>query len=255
MAKAVAGVDTIFHEAALASVPASVENPLASHAACATGNGLRTRRRAESRRPSRGVRRQFERLRQPADERETRNGSSFADLSLRGREMAGEIYCQAFAATYGIETVGLRYFNVFGPRQDPGQSVLSRYPALYHGPVVGMPAGAIRRWSSIARLRLRGECRARKLAGGRRPERQRPNHQHGRRPRATTLLTLLELLNKYLGHQRATGLGNRPASATSARAWPTLRWLARSWAMSPRSISKKACDDRIDYYKTIVKKA
>src|SRR5690606_13620757 len=34
-------------------------------------------------------------------------------------KLAGELYCEAFCHTYGLETVGLRYFNVFGPRQDP----------------------------------------------------------------------------------------------------------------------------------------
>src|SRR2546430_12501906 len=37
-------------------------------------------------------------------------------------KLVGEYYCQVFARTYGLETVSLRYFNVFGPRQDPGRS-------------------------------------------------------------------------------------------------------------------------------------
>jgi UDP-glucose 4-epimerase len=41
-------------------------------------------------------------------------------------KLAGELYCQAFTATYGLETVSLRYFNVFGPRQDPN----SQYAAV-----------------------------------------------------------------------------------------------------------------------------
>src|SRR5690606_26374610 len=50
---------------------------------------------------------------------------------------AGEVYCQAFSATYGFETVCLRYFNVFGPRQDPG----SPYSAVIPLFITAMLAG------------------------------------------------------------------------------------------------------------------
>ena len=47
-------------------------------------------------------------------------------------KLAAELYCEAFAATYGLETVRLRYFNVFGPRQDPNSpysAVIPRFVA------------------------------------------------------------------------------------------------------------------------------
>jgi UDP-glucose 4-epimerase len=52
-------------------------------------------------------------------------------------KMAGELYCQAFTATYGLETVTIRYFNVFGPRQDPN----SQYAAVIPKFITQMLAG------------------------------------------------------------------------------------------------------------------
>jgi UDP-glucose 4-epimerase len=52
-------------------------------------------------------------------------------------KLAGELYCQAFTATYGFETVTIRYFNVFGPRQDPG----SPYSAVIPLFITAMLAG------------------------------------------------------------------------------------------------------------------
>jgi len=120
VAKVVRGVDCIFHEAALASVPRSVEKPLDTHAACVTGTMvlLDAARRA-------GVRRLVYAGSSSAygdqpfsSKRET---DPAAPISPYGAaKLAAEYYCQAFSATYGFETVTIRYFNVFGPRQDPG---------------------------------------------------------------------------------------------------------------------------------------
>jgi len=119
VAEAVNGVDCIFHQAALASVPRSVEHPLATHAACVTGTVvlLDAARRA-------GVRRVVYAGsssvygNQPASVK--RESDLPAPISPYGAaKLAAEYYCRAFSAAYGLETVTLRYFNVFGPRQDP----------------------------------------------------------------------------------------------------------------------------------------
>jgi UDP-glucose 4-epimerase len=119
VARAVLGVDTIFHQAALASVPRSVEHPLDTHAACATGTVtlLDAARRA-------GVRRVVYAGSssvygdQPSQSK--RESDLPAPISPYGAaKLAAEYYLQAFWATYGLQTVTLRYFNVFGPRQDP----------------------------------------------------------------------------------------------------------------------------------------
>lgn len=123
---AVDGVDVVFHEAALASVPASVRDPLASHHACATAtvNLLTAAARA-------GVRRMVLAASSAAyGDRPTpvkRETDPLDPLSpYAAAKIASEYYCQAFAKSMGIETVCLRYFNVYGPRQDPA----SEYSAV-----------------------------------------------------------------------------------------------------------------------------
>lgn len=119
VAKAVQGCDVVFHQAALASVPRSVEEPLATHAACATAtlNVLDQARRA-------GVRRVVYAASSSAYGNQPQPQKSEGDLPsplspYAAAKLAGEHYCQAFWHSYGLETVALRYFNVFGPRQDP----------------------------------------------------------------------------------------------------------------------------------------
>jgi UDP-glucose 4-epimerase len=117
--RAVAGCEVVFHEAALASVPRSVEAPLDSHAACATGtlNVLDQARRA-------GVRRVVYAASSSAYGNQPTPRKKENDLPsplspYAAAKLTGELYCEAFWHSYGLETVALRYFNVFGPRQDP----------------------------------------------------------------------------------------------------------------------------------------
>ncbi len=137
VAAAVAGVDCIFHEAALASVPLSVERPLDVHTACVTGTVmlLDAARRA-------GVRRVVYAAssaaygNQPTSSK--RESDPTAPISpYAAAKLAAELYCQAFTATYGLETVALRYFNVYGPRQDPN----SPYSAVIPLFIIAMLAG------------------------------------------------------------------------------------------------------------------
>jgi len=135
--QAVASMDVVLHQAALASVPRSVANPLETHAACATGTLelLDAARRA-------GVRRVVYAGSSSAygnqpymSKRETDVPSPLSPYAAA--KLAGEAYCQAFTASYGLETVVIRYFNVFGPRQDPN----SEYSAVIPKFVVAMLAG------------------------------------------------------------------------------------------------------------------
>ncbi|HEV3005006.1 MAG TPA: SDR family NAD(P)-dependent oxidoreductase, partial [Pirellulales bacterium] len=119
VAEAVRGVDCVFHEAALASVPRSVEAPLDTNAACVTGTLtlLDAARRA-------GVRRLVYAASSSAYGDRPTSPKHESDLPqpispYGAAKLAAELYCRAFTATYGFETVALRYFNVFGPRQDP----------------------------------------------------------------------------------------------------------------------------------------
>ena len=144
VAAAVDGVDYIYHQAALASVPRSVKNPLATNEACVTGtvNVLCAARQA-------GVHRVIYAASSSAygDQpfMSKREMDKSAPLSpYAAAKLAGEYYCHAFYHTYGLETVCIRYFNVFGPRQDPGSpysaviplfitALLKRRPPIVYG--------------------------------------------------------------------------------------------------------------------------
>ena len=137
VAEAVEGVDCIFHQAALASVPRSVEAPLDTNAACVTGTVtlLDAARRARVRRMVYAGSSSAYGERPTSPKRET---DLPAPISPYGAaKLAGEYYCQAFTATYGFETVSIRYFNVFGPRQDPD----SPYSAVIPLFITAMLAG------------------------------------------------------------------------------------------------------------------
>jgi UDP-glucose 4-epimerase len=113
------GVDCVFHQAALASVPLSIEDPLATHQACVTTtvNLLHEARRA-------GVKRVVLASSSSVYGNQSWVANREADASdplspYAAAKSAAESYCRAFWHSFGLETVCLRYFNVFGPRQDP----------------------------------------------------------------------------------------------------------------------------------------
>ena len=117
--QAVDGVDVIFHEAALASVPLSVEKPLVVHQACVSGTVhlLDCARQAGVRRVVYAASSSAYGDSPTARKLETECPGPISPYGAA--KLAAELYLEAFAATYPIETVRLRYFNVFGPRQDP----------------------------------------------------------------------------------------------------------------------------------------
>lgn len=117
--EAVQGIEVVFHEAALASVPLSMEAPLKTHHACVTGTVVLL---DEARKA--GVRR----IVYAASSSAYGNNPEMPKVESQVPEvispygaakLAAELYLEAFAASFPIETVRLRYFNVFGPRQDP----------------------------------------------------------------------------------------------------------------------------------------
>ena len=128
--KVLEGAELVFHEAAIPSVPRSVQQPRQSHVASVDGT--------------------FSLLLAARDMKVKRvvyaaSSSAYGDQpTLPKKEemlpdplspyavakLVGEYYCQVFARVYGLETISLRYFNVFGPRQDPGSQysgVVSRF--------------------------------------------------------------------------------------------------------------------------------
>jgi nucleoside-diphosphate-sugar epimerase len=128
--KVLDGVEVVFHEAAIPSVPRSVEAPRQTHIASVDGT--------------------FSLLVAARDNKVRRvvyaaSSSAYGDQPTLPKveqmlpdplspyavaKLVGEYYCQVFTRVYGLETVSLRYFNVFGPRQDPGSQysgVVSRF--------------------------------------------------------------------------------------------------------------------------------
>ncbi|HXQ69290.1 MAG TPA: SDR family oxidoreductase [Pyrinomonadaceae bacterium] len=128
--KALDGAELVFHEAAIPSVPRSVAEPVQTHIASVDGT--------------------FSLLLAARDQKVRRvvyaaSSSAYGDQPTLPKsegmspdplspyavaKLVGEYYCQVFTRVYGLETVSLRYFNVFGPRQDPGSQysgVVSRF--------------------------------------------------------------------------------------------------------------------------------
>ncbi len=135
--RAVRGVTFILHQGAKPSVQRSIQDPVGTHEANATGTlKLLTAARAA------GVSRVVY----------ASSSSVYGDTPTLPKEedmplspgspyavskLAGELYCQVFHRAYGLETVALRYFNVFGPRQDPS----SEYAAVIPKFIIAMLAG------------------------------------------------------------------------------------------------------------------
>jgi len=116
------GCEVIFHEAAIVSVPYSVENPQETHDVNLQGtlNVLEAARHARARRL---VFASSAAVYGDAPELPKSEGMLPVPISPYGLEkLTSEHYLAIFARLYGVETVSLRYFNVFGPRQDPSSA-------------------------------------------------------------------------------------------------------------------------------------
>jgi len=140
--QAMAGCAAVFHQAALGSVPRSMEDPLTSHQVNVDGtvNVLESARSA-------GARRVVFAASSAAygDQKESPKHEGMVPLPISpyaAGKVSCEAYLRAYATGFGMETVSLRYFNVFGPRQDPAGAYAAVIPAfvsrLLHGerPVV-----------------------------------------------------------------------------------------------------------------------
>lgn len=128
--RAVKGIDFIFHEAALPSVPRSVANPVETHDACVNGtfNLLNAAREANVKRVIYAASSSAYGDQQTLPKVETMAPEPLSPYAAA--KLTGEYYCRVFAQVYGLETFSLRYFNVFGPRQNPSSQysgVISRF--------------------------------------------------------------------------------------------------------------------------------
>ncbi|HEX8398663.1 MAG TPA: SDR family oxidoreductase [Pyrinomonadaceae bacterium] len=198
--QAIEGVEVVFHEAALPSVPRSVANPKETHEACvnATFKLLLAAKEA-------GVRRLIY----------AASSSAYGDQPTLPKietmlpeplspyaaaKLMCEYYCQVFTRVYGLETISLRYFNVFGPRQDPSSEysgVISRFiDALMIGktPVIYGDGEQTRDFTYIANV-VNANIRAAQTTRG---IGEVMNAANGDR---VTLNELLEVLKKITGKE------------------------------------------------------
>lgn len=128
--QAVEGVETIFHQAALPSVPRSVDNPKETHQACVNGtfNLLLKAKENNVRRLIYAASSSAYGDQETLPKLETMSPEPLSPYAAA--KLMGEYYCRVFSSVYGLETLCLRYFNVFGPRQNPSSQysgVISRF--------------------------------------------------------------------------------------------------------------------------------
>jgi len=128
--RAIENVEIVFHQAALPSVPRSVENPLETHDACVNGTFNLLIKAKEN---------NVKRLIYAASSSAYGNQATLPKVETMFPEplspyaaakLMGEYYCKVFSGVYNLETFSLRYFNVFGPRQNPASmysGVISRF--------------------------------------------------------------------------------------------------------------------------------
>ncbi len=202
VSKAIQDVEIVFHQAALPSVPRSVDSPRETHDACvnATFNLLIHAKDA-------GVRRFVYAASSSAygDQKilpkvETMRPQPLSPYAAA--KLMGEHYCAVFSHVYGLETMSLRYFNVFGPRQNPSSmysGVISRFiDALMSGkaPVIYGDGGQSRDFTYVANV-VDANIRAAQTDKG---IGQTVNTANGEK---ITLLELLEVLKKITGNESA----------------------------------------------------
>ena len=123
-------VEFVFHEAAIPSVPKSVDDPQTSHDANINGT-FNMLRAAVDRKVRRLIYAGSSSAYGEADEPVKHEGIVPAPLSPYAvNKLVGEHYLRAFYECYGLQTISLRYFNVFGPRQDPQSQYAAAIPAF-----------------------------------------------------------------------------------------------------------------------------
>lgn len=248
VARAVAGVDCIFHEAALASVPRSIEKPLDTNAACVTGTVTLLNEAQKA-----GVRRLVYAASSSAYGDKPTSSKRESDIPsplspYAAAKLAGEYYCQAFANSFGIETVAIRYFNVFGPRQDPNSPYSAVIPlfvtALLAGrqPVIYGDGKQSRDFTFVANV-VQGNLLA---ADAPDVSGRVFNVANGR---STSLLDLISLLNQYLG-TRVEPIFEPARTGDVRESLADISEARRALGYEPQVDFEEGLRQTIDYYRT-----
>jgi nucleoside-diphosphate-sugar epimerase len=124
------GIDVVLHEGALPSVPRSVEDPATTHKHCvdATFILLLAARDARIKRFVYASSSSAYGDSPTLPKVETMNANPLSPYAVA--KLVGEYYCKVFYSVFGLETVSLRYFNIFGPYQDPASQYAAAIPAF-----------------------------------------------------------------------------------------------------------------------------
>lgn len=249
--QAMQGVDVVFHHAAMASVPRSMRQPELCHAWCATSTVELLKAAAAGNRVRRFVLASTSAAYGDSVFAAKRETDPPAPLSpYAAGKLAAEAYCQAFYRGFGLETVVLRYFNVFGPRQDPQSeysAVIPRFVSMIlsdQSPIIygdGQQSRDFVFVSDVAQANLLAAT-VPGVAG------RTFNIGRGQR---TTLIELLTELQAILGHDiepihQAARAGDVRDSLADVSA--ALRDLSYTPAVSIR----QGLQQSIDYYRTLV---
>lgn len=127
-AAAVEGIDFVLHQAALGSVPRSIDDPMTSHDVNVTGflNMLDAARAGGVKRFVYAASSSTYGDSPELPKREERIGAPLSPYAVT--KLVDELYAAVYARTYGFKATGLRYFNVFGPRQDPNGAYAAVIP-------------------------------------------------------------------------------------------------------------------------------
>jgi UDP-N-acetylglucosamine 4-epimerase len=136
---AVRGVDFVLHQAALGSVPRSIESPIATHETNVTGflNVLWAAREAGVRRVVYASSSSVYGDHAALPKTEHQIGRPLSPYAVS--KLSDELYAEVFGRAYGLELLGLRYFNVFGPRQDPAGPYAAVIPLWFKSLLDGEP--------------------------------------------------------------------------------------------------------------------
>jgi UDP-glucose 4-epimerase len=139
--RAMAGIDYVLHQAAIPSVQRSIDDPVSSDLANVHGTVLvlEAARRAKVKRVVMAASSSAYGERAPGEAKvETMPNDPLSPYAAS--KIAAEAYMRCFKQSYGLETVCLRYFNVFGPRQDPKSQYAAVIPNFVTAAIAGKPA-------------------------------------------------------------------------------------------------------------------
>ncbi|QEF99568.1 UDP-glucose 4-epimerase [Stieleria maiorica] len=247
--KAVAGCDAIFHHAAMASVPRSMREPARCHAWCATST-INLLAAAESAGVRRMVLASTSAAYGDSPYVSKREEDTPAPLSpYAASKLAAEAYMQSFSRTATIETVILRYFNVFGPRQDP-QSEYSAVIPRFVSMILSGQRPVIYGDGSQSRdfIFVRDVAKANLLAA------TMPGVNGGvfniGQGQRTTLLELLTMLRKILG-QDIQPIHDPPRLGDVKDSLADITQARTKLHFEPDVDMKTGLEQSVDYYRTI----